>query len=60
MIRDALYQHYYDESHFYKDFKRMTGYSPAHYRSYVANEFGRILTLRQRFSFLQDALKAEM
>jgi len=45
-IRDALYQHYYDESHFYKEFKKMTGYAPAHYRRHVTNEFGRILTLR--------------
>jgi AraC-like DNA-binding protein len=45
-IRDALYQHYYDESHFHKEFKRMTGYAPAHYRRHVTNQFGRILTLR--------------
>ena len=45
-IRGALYQHYYDESHFSKEFKKMTGYAPAHYRRHVTNEFGRILTLR--------------
>jgi AraC-like DNA-binding protein len=45
-IRDALYQHYYDESHFHKEFRKMTGHTPSHYRRNVSNEFGRIITLR--------------
>jgi AraC-like DNA-binding protein len=45
-IRDAMYDHYYDESHFHKEFKRMTGHAPGHFRRQITNEFGRRVTLR--------------
>ena len=44
-MKNELYSHYYDQSHFTKEFKRMTGFSPEHFRSQVANEFGRQLAL---------------
>ncbi|MDJ1471034.1 helix-turn-helix domain-containing protein [Cytophagaceae bacterium DM2B3-1] len=39
--KDDLYQFYYDQSHFIKEFKRFTGYSPVRYAE-TDNEFGRI------------------
>jgi AraC-like DNA-binding protein len=44
-IIDELYNYYYDQAHFTKEFKRMTGFSPKHFSSKVSNEFGRQLTL---------------
>ena len=44
-IRDELYNYYYDQAHFTKEFKRMTGFTPQHYSTQVANEFGRRLAL---------------
>src|SRR5260370_12882592 len=39
-LRNSLQAYYYDQSHFIKEFKRFTGFTPQHYRG-VANEFGR-------------------
>lgn len=38
-----LYDYYYDQAHFSKEFKRMTGYSPREFMTDVPNEFGRRL-----------------
>jgi AraC-like DNA-binding protein len=45
-LKDELYDYYYDQAHFSKEFKRMTGYSPQQYVRTVKNEFGRRLALR--------------
>jgi AraC-like DNA-binding protein len=45
-VRNELYEYYYDQSHFTKEFKRMTGYSPRKYNHEVSNEFGRRLLLK--------------
>jgi AraC-like DNA-binding protein len=37
---------YYDQSHFIKEFKRFTGFSPQQYVK-IANEFGRAFSARQ-------------
>jgi AraC-like DNA-binding protein len=44
-IMDELYNYYYDQAHFTKEFKNMTGFSPKHFSRKVSNEFGRQLTL---------------
>jgi AraC-like DNA-binding protein len=44
---DGLYSYYYDQAHFTKEFKRMTGFSPKQYTSVASNEFGRRLEIRQ-------------
>jgi AraC-like DNA-binding protein len=44
-IKDELYEYYYDQAHFAKEFKRMTGFSPQHFSQQVSNEFGRRLLL---------------
>ena len=38
--KDALYAYYYDQSHFIKEFKRFTGYTPEKYFA-LATEFNR-------------------
>ncbi len=43
-IMDELYNYYYDQAHFIKEFKRMTGFTPQQYSKKVTNEFGRKLT----------------
>jgi AraC-like DNA-binding protein len=43
-IKDELYQHYHDQAHFTKEFRRMTGFSPHYFAHEVSNEFGRQLT----------------
>jgi AraC-like DNA-binding protein len=45
-LREELYSHYYDQAHFARDFKRMTGFSPQRFVSSVPNEFGRQLSLK--------------
>ncbi|MHB8581125.1 MAG: DUF6597 domain-containing transcriptional factor [Ignavibacteriaceae bacterium] len=45
-IKNELNDYYYDQAHYIKDFKRMTGFSPKSYSQKVTNEFGRRLSLR--------------
>ncbi len=44
-FKDDLYEYYYDQAHFAKEFKRMTGYPPRQFAAEVTNEFGRRLSL---------------
>jgi AraC-like DNA-binding protein len=46
LLKREVYADYYDEAHFCKEFKRMTGYSPRRFTRDVSNEFGRRLTLK--------------
>lgn len=45
-LKEELYDYYYDQAHFTKEFKKMTGYSPQKFTLEVSNEFGRRLALR--------------
>jgi AraC-like DNA-binding protein len=45
IIMNQLYDDYYDQAHFSKEFKRMTGHSPQEFMAEVSNEFGRRLAL---------------
>ena len=45
-IKNELYDYYYDQAHFSKEFKRMTGHSPREFMFDVSNEFGRRLALK--------------
>jgi AraC-like DNA-binding protein len=45
-LKDELYDYYYDQAHFTKEFKKMTGYSPRKFIREVSNEFGRRLSLQ--------------
>jgi len=45
-IKQELYEYYYDQAHFTKEFKKMTGYSPRKFTDEVSNEFGRRLSLK--------------
>ena len=44
-LKEELYDYYYDQPHFTKEFKRMTGFSPQRFTVEVSNEFGRRLCL---------------
>jgi len=46
LVKDELYEHYYDQSHFTKEFKRMTGRTPHEFYRETSNEFGRRMCLR--------------
>ena len=46
VLKDELYDEYYDQAHFAKEFKRMTGYPPRQFSLEVSNEFGRRLLLK--------------
>ena len=46
LLKDDLFEFYYDQSHFTKEFKKMTGYSPRRFSLEISNEFGRLLSLR--------------
>jgi AraC-like DNA-binding protein len=41
LIKNDLYDDYYDQSHFTKEFRKMTGYAPRQFAFQVRNEFGR-------------------
>jgi AraC-like DNA-binding protein len=43
-LKGELHDYYYDQAHFTKEFKRMTGYSPLKFSREVPNEFGRRLS----------------
>ncbi len=45
-LKEEMYQYFYDQAHFTRDFKRMTGFPPKHFVK-VSNEFGRRLSLSQ-------------
>lgn len=45
-LKADLYEYYYDQSHFIKEFQKMTGYSPRRFTLEVPNEFGRLLSLK--------------
>jgi len=46
VLKDELHDYYYDQAHFTKEFKRMTGYPPRNFTREVSNEFGRRLLLK--------------
>jgi len=46
LLKNDLYEYYYDQSHFAKEFRKMTGHTPGEYIHEVSNEFGRRLCLR--------------
>lgn len=46
LLREDLYDYYYDQAHFTKEFKRMTGHSPRKFILHVQNDFGRRLSLK--------------
>ena len=46
LLKERLYDYYYDQAHFSKEFKRMTGYSPREFMTGAANGFGRRLSLK--------------
>ena len=43
-VKEEMYQYFYDQAHFTRDFKRMTGFPPKQFLN-VGNEFGRQLAL---------------
>jgi AraC-like DNA-binding protein len=45
-LKEDLHDYYYDQAHFTKEFKKMTGYSPGKFTREVTNEFGRRLTFK--------------
>ncbi|MFL5626347.1 MAG: DUF6597 domain-containing transcriptional factor [Ktedonobacteraceae bacterium] len=46
LFRDNWSAYYYDQSHFIKEFKRYTGFTPQHYTA-IVNEFGRAFSAKQ-------------
>ncbi|MGA2615756.1 MAG: DUF6597 domain-containing transcriptional factor [Spirochaetia bacterium] len=46
-LKEDVHEYFYDEAHFNKEFKRMTGFSPKHFFLKVPNQFGRQLSLPQ-------------
>jgi AraC-like DNA-binding protein len=50
-LPDDLYDHYYDQSHFIKEFQRFLGYTPGDYRK-IRNDFGKLFYIKD-VPFLQ-------
>jgi len=48
LFKAELYDHYYDQAHFTKEFRKMTGHSPQRFIREVSNEFGRRLVRQQQ------------
>src|SRR6516225_5493844 len=46
VLKKELYEYYYDQAHFSKEFKRMTGHSPRELMVDLSNDFGRHLALK--------------
>lgn len=46
ILKKDLYDYYYDQAHFSKEFKRMTGHSPREFMIDLSNEFGRGVVLK--------------
>jgi len=46
VLKEELHDYYYDQAHFTKEFKKMTGYPPGKFSREVSNEFGRRLVLK--------------
>ena len=46
VVKERLYDYYYDQAHFSKEFKRMTGHPPREFMIDVSNEFGRRLAVK--------------
>ena len=46
LLKERLYDYYYDQAHFSKEFRRMTGYSPREFMTGASNRFGRRLSLK--------------
>jgi AraC-like DNA-binding protein len=46
LLKGDLYEHYYDQAHFSKEFKKMTGHAPREFAREISNEFGRRLSRR--------------
>jgi AraC-like DNA-binding protein len=45
-MKEELYDYYYDQAHFTREFKRLTGYTPRRFADEISNEFGRRLSLK--------------
>lgn len=50
-IHDDLYDYYYDQSHFIKEFQRFVGYTPGEYKK-IRNDFGKLFYIKD-VPFLQ-------
>jgi AraC-like DNA-binding protein len=50
LFKPDLYDHYYDQAHFSREFRRMTGHPPQKFMREVPNEFGRRLVQQQAAS----------
>lgn len=48
-MKDDLHDYYFDQAHFTREFKRMTGHSPRRFTRQVSNEFGRRLAAQRQF-----------
>lgn len=45
-LKKEMYKYFYDQSHFTKEFKKFTGYSPQQFTDEISNAFGRSLSLK--------------
>lgn len=46
LLKNDMYDYYYDQSHFTKEFNKMIGHAPREYWGTASNEFGRRVSLR--------------